>query len=152
MSFAEVRRVLGRPTLVNRRVDYGFRSRYIEYDWGYTRRTVGFIGRGSDLHAVKIGTTLRAQRTPKRVGIGSRVREILRAYPRAACVGRWYDEPDPGTWVWIGRPGAITAFHIAYASNDQPTRLGEVSEILVQERWLETTHTSPGCFPGWQSK
>jgi hypothetical protein len=150
MSLADVVDVLGRPTLVNRRRDYGFGSRYIEYDWGYARWTVGFAGRGNALRVVKIGTTVRAERTPKRVGIGSLVRELLRAYPRAGCTSRWYSDPDPGTWVYIGREGRITAFHVRYNINYEPDRLGRVSEILVQRRWIVDSGRS--CGPEWKTR
>jgi hypothetical protein len=151
MTPAEVFRVLGRPSLINRRIDHGFGSRYIEYDWDYTRWTVGFAGRADSLRASKIGTTLRTQRTPRGIGVGSRVRDILRAYPTAACVGRWYDDPDPGTWVYIGRRPRITAFHVLYNINYEPTRLGRVSEVVVQKDWI-TRSRGRGCGPEWRTR
>ena len=151
MTKAEVVRALGRPQLVNRRLERGFSSRYVEYAWDYTRWTVGFAGRGDDLRVTKVATTLRAQRTPRRIGVGSRVREILRAYPNAACVGRWYSDPDPGTWVVIGRRPHVTAFNILYNSSDEPTRPGRVAEVVVQTDWI-TPSRGRGCGPGWRTR
>ncbi len=62
MSFAQVRRALGRPTGVNKRVRAGF-GQYVEYDWGYGRWTVGLSGRGTAARVSLIATTLRRERT-----------------------------------------------------------------------------------------
>ena len=36
MTPAQVFRALGRTPLVNRRIDFGFGTRYVEYGWDYT--------------------------------------------------------------------------------------------------------------------
>ena len=80
MTFAQVRRVLGKPNVVNRSRRVGF-GRYVEYDWGWGNWTVGFSGRGSNLRVTLIGTTLRRERTRDGVGVGTsaqRMRSALR--------------------------------------------------------------------------
>ncbi len=80
MTFAQVKAALGKPTVVNRRQRTGF-TRYVEYDWGWGRWTVGFSGRGANLRVSLIGTTLRRERTRDGVGVGTsaqRMRSALR--------------------------------------------------------------------------
>lgn len=80
MTFAQVRAVLGKPNVVNKRTRAGF-GRYVEYDWGWGSWTVGFSGRGSNLRVSLIGTTLRRERTRDGVGVGTsaaRMRAALR--------------------------------------------------------------------------
>jgi hypothetical protein len=80
MTFAQVRAVLGRPNVVNKRTRAGF-GRYVEYDWGWGNWTVGFSGRASNLRVSLIGTTLRRERTRDGVGVGvsaERMRRVLR--------------------------------------------------------------------------
>ena len=79
MPLAQVRAVLGRPTLMNRRLRVGF-TRYVEYDWGYGRWTVGFSGRGSAARASLIGTTVRSERTRERVGVGTLQARVQAVY------------------------------------------------------------------------
>ncbi len=70
MTFAQVKAVLGKPTVVNKNRRVGF-GRYVEYDWGWGNWTVGFSGRGSSLRVSLIGTTLRRERTRDGVGVGT---------------------------------------------------------------------------------
>jgi hypothetical protein len=148
MTPAQVFRALGRTPLVNRRIDYGFGTRYVEYGWNYTTWSVGFTGRGNRLRVSKVATTLRRERTAGGIGIGSTVRAILRAYPHAACVGRWYSDPDPGSWVYIGRQPRITAFNIDYVGHGSR---GRVAEVVVQRNWI-TPSRGRGCDPRWRTQ
>jgi hypothetical protein len=126
MTPAQVFRALGRTPLVS----------------------VGFTGSGNRLRVSKVATTLRRERTAGGIGIGSTVRAILRAYPHAACVGRWYSDPDPGSWVYIGRQPRITAFNIDYVG---PGSRGRVAEVVVQRNWI-TRSRGRGCDPNWRTQ
>jgi hypothetical protein len=148
MTPAQVFRALGRTQLVNRRLDYGFGTRYVEYGWDYTSWSVGFTGRPNSLRVSKIATTLRRERTRGGVGVGTTVRALLRVYPNARCVGRWYSDPDPGTWVYIGRRPTITAFNIDYSG---PGSRGHVAEVVVQRDWI-TRSRGRGCGPNWRTQ
>jgi hypothetical protein len=56
MTYAEVRRALGRPQLVNRRQDRGFGNRYIEYLWNYDEWRVGLLGPRGRERVVRVST------------------------------------------------------------------------------------------------
>jgi hypothetical protein len=84
MTEAEVRRTMGRPRfVVNRRAAFGFRS--VEYQYGLAEYTVRLFGRARRLRAVRVGTTLVRERTPRGLGVGSLERTVLRAYPSMRC-------------------------------------------------------------------
>ena len=84
MTEAEVRRAMGKPQfVVTRRAGFGLRS--IEYQYGYAEYTVRLFGRPGRLRAVRVGTTLLRERTPRRVGVGSSERAIRHAYPPLRC-------------------------------------------------------------------
>lgn len=148
MTQAQVFRTLGRPSVVNRRLNFGFGTRYVEYDWGFGTWTVGLTGRRGDLRVTKIGTTLRRERTARRVGIDSTPRALLRAFPNASCVLRVPPNPDPGVWIYVGRRPAITAFSIRYSGN---ARRGKVAEVLVQRQWVGTNR-GLRCPPDWRTR
>jgi hypothetical protein len=83
MTFAQVRRGLGRPMFVNRNVRLPFGGRYVEYVWNYTEWLVGFQTRRGVLRAVRISTISPKERTRDGVGLRSGLRDVLRRYPRA---------------------------------------------------------------------
>ena len=148
MAQAQVFRLLGRPSVVNRRLTYGFGMRYVEYDWGFGTWTVGFTGRRGDLRVSKIGTTLRRERTARRVGVDSTARAVLRAFPNASCVLRVPPSPNPGVWIYVGRRPAITAFNVHYSGN---ARRGKVAEVVVQRQWIGASR-GLRCPPDWRTR
>jgi hypothetical protein len=46
---------------------------------------VTFRYRGGALRAVQVSYSLRGQRTPSRIGVGSTLQQVARAYPHAVC-------------------------------------------------------------------
>ena len=148
MTPAQVFRALGRTPLVNRRLDYGFGTHYVEYGWDYTVWTVGFTGPRHKPRVSKIATTLRRERTSGGVGVGSTVRAIRRAFPNASCAFRVPPSPDVGTWVYVGRRPRITAFNIVYTGN---ARRGRVAEVVVQREWLRPTRARR-CPANWRTQ
>ena len=84
MTEAQVRRAMGRPRfVVTRRAGFGLRS--LEYQYGLAEYTVRLFGPRGRLRAVRVGTTLVRERTPRRVGVGTTERAILRTYPAVRC-------------------------------------------------------------------
>jgi hypothetical protein len=84
MTEAQVRRAMGKPRFVVRRqAAFGVRS--LEYQYGLASYTVRFFGPRARFRAVRVGTTLLRERTPRGVGVGSAERAVLRAYPALRC-------------------------------------------------------------------
>ena len=85
MSASQVTKVLGSDRAVVGHDTYRG-ARYVEYGWGtFSPWTVTFRRRGATLHAVQVGYSLRAQQTPRKVGVGSTLQQVARAYPHAVC-------------------------------------------------------------------
>jgi hypothetical protein len=88
MTFAQVRRALGRPETVMRQRPYGFGGRYAEYAWNGTDWIVAVAGRGDRARVVSVATGLRGERTRiRRVGVGS-TEEAVRRGLGARCFGK----------------------------------------------------------------
>ena len=150
MTLAQVRGVLGRPDAVARRLEYAFGGEYVELQWGGAW-SVGFRTQAGKLRAVRVGTTKTNQRTRTRIGVGSRPREIVAAYPGATCVLREYGKPFPGMWVVVHHmDGRMTAFSLhnkSFGPGSPATR--RVLEVLVQERWYYRS-AELDCGPDWR--
>jgi hypothetical protein len=151
MTPAQVERALGRHTLVNRRQRLGFGTSYVEHYWdlGWT---VGYTGRPGRLRAVRVATMSRTQRTPAGIGVGSRPRDIVRAYPTARCAERYrrYGNVRVGRYVTVrARNGRSTAFVVGtpWYGRDRTHR---VIEVMVATTPLLRGERDWPCPAGWQ--
>lgn len=79
MTLPQVKRVLGKPGVLNKSLRSGFGRRYVEYLWNWGDWTVGLSGRGDNLRVSLIGTTLRRERTRDGVGVGTSARRMRQA-------------------------------------------------------------------------
>jgi hypothetical protein len=161
MTIPRVRRALGGPHLVvYRRHNFGARGRYLELGWELPGRTswepvlwqVGFRSwsRRGALRAVRISTTARRERTRRGIGMGSRIRDIIRAYPHATCVERWPTEPYPGIWFVVEeRSGGMVAFDVA-GRRDDPDAPATVVAAMVQRVWFSKGRGHESCPRGWE--
>jgi hypothetical protein len=153
MTLTQVKRTLGRPYLVSRHEERGFGIRYVEYQWASASWRVGFLGRVGEQRAVRIGTTVRSQRTPEGIGVGSTTKDLARRYgPRVSCVDRDRLRPQPGSWIVLRGPGSsMTAFWLTKANGNgyEPHVRPMVGEVIVQQAWA-TGGTSP-CSSDWQT-
>ena len=84
MTLRQVKKALGSPQLVDTRAQLSGRRGYAEYGWNFSTLWVGFVNTRGRLHAVLIGTDLRAQRTTDGVGVGTTL-ETLRHRYRVTC-------------------------------------------------------------------
>jgi hypothetical protein len=149
MRFAEVRRALGPPQLVNRRVNRGFGQRYVEYLWNYGDWRIGLAGQRGRERVVRIATQRRSERTREGVGVGSSVARLARRYGRIAeCVSNDYNAPDAGTWIVVRGPGSrMTAFWLdAQTVGYGPRRPAVVGEVMVQYAWFKPVRR---CIGDW---
>ena len=86
MTLAQVRRILGPPHLLNRRVKVGFGREHREYVWNWYEWSVGLRGQPGKLRVVRVTTTRRNHRY-RGIGVGSRMRDLVRVFPNAVCRG-----------------------------------------------------------------
>ena len=136
MSLAEVRRALGPPETVNRRVRLGFGRRYVEYGWDYGWWSVGLQGAAGDLRVVRIGTSSPRERTRVGIGVGSHVRDVVRRYPGAQCRR---NHPRGGQWIVLRHSGGrLTAFAVAVG----PLTVGP-PDVERRDRVLEVVVKAP---------
>jgi hypothetical protein len=87
MTFAEVRRALGRPEAVLERQRLGFGAHYAEYAWGGSEWIVAVYGRDDRPRVVSVATGVQRERTRRGVGVGSTERAVRRTLG-ARCAGK----------------------------------------------------------------
>ena len=156
MTVAEVRRILGPPQLLNRRVSLGFGREHREYVWNWFEWSVAFRGAPGGLRTVRVTTTRRNHRY-RGIGVGTRMRDLVRVFPRATCRGF-----HPGeTHVLVRTAGGRQLrFRIVgppprgtgFAPTPGPIR---VAEVIVQEALPPLGVTVPveasgACAPDWR--
>ena len=162
MTLPQVRRALGGPHVsLYSRADFGARGRYAELGWELPGRTawepviwqIGFrsTSRRGPLRVTRVATTARSERTPQRVGIGSRLRDVVNAYPDARCVTRFYHLPHPHTWVVVSGRSGMTAFQVAEREPARAVRTPfYVVAVMVQRAWFTQGPGHDACPPGWE--
>jgi hypothetical protein len=84
MTQAQVRRALGRHTVVNLR-ERRFGLTYLELAYDYSAYTVGFFGAPGKLRVVSVATSLRRERTRNGLGPGTSLRALRRALRGERC-------------------------------------------------------------------
>jgi hypothetical protein len=159
MTLPQVRRAFGPHRVVYRRLDFGARGRYIELGWELPGRVawepvvwnVGFrsTSRRGPLRVTRIGTDARSQRTPQGLGVGSRLRALVSAYPDAECVSRW-GSAHPGAWVVVDGPRGMTAFQVDDKSQGARPTTFFVIGVMVQRAWFSKAPYHERCLSGWE--
>ena len=165
MTLQQVRRAFGGPPpVVYRRDNFGARGRYVELGWEFPGRTawdpvtwqIGFrsASRKGPLLVTRVVTTARSQRTPQSLGVGSRARDIKRAYPEATCVERFYVLPHPYKWIVVDAPGVrggMTAFQVVESDPSRSHRTPfNVTSVMVQGEWFSKGWGHMKCPSGWE--
>lgn len=154
MTQAEVTRVLGRPTYVADSRRLGFGQRYVELQWGYAEWSVGLQGAVGRMRAVMIGTTLRSQRTRSNLGTGSRIRDIVRHYPRATC-SDWAGlrtNSSKERWIVVrNASGARTIFAGVWDGRADPGPV-RIVEVMVQVPASGLAERRVQCARNWRSQ
>jgi hypothetical protein len=152
MSFAEVRRAVGRPQLVNRQLRVGFGRTYVEYAWDYGELTVGFFSQRGRLRAARISTTSPRERTGTGLRLGSRPRDIARRYSNATCR---YKYPPGVEWVTVEHPSGRQTLFVIELDGIGPVRR-RVNEIVVKEPfpeyWSPPSRFDHACPRDWRTR
>jgi hypothetical protein len=162
MTLLAVRRAFGPHRVVYRGLDFGARGRYLELGWERPGRVswepaiwqVGFRSRTRRgvLRVVRVITSSPSQRTAQGLGVGSRPRQIVRAYPNATCVSRAGDIPHKFDWIVVeDRGGGMTAFNLDSSQGyGVDPDLHKVVAVMVQQEWFSKGPGHGRCAPGWE--
>jgi hypothetical protein len=144
MSEAELRRAMGRPrAIVHRQASFGLRS--VEFQYGYADYTVRLVGRPGRLRVVGVGTTLARERTRTGIGVGSRERAVLRAYPSCRCDPMRVSRVAGVVYVGVRNPRTCTLFA---PSGRRTTFMIYLrprwawGEVITLERWQKDARVS----------
>jgi hypothetical protein len=165
MTRPAVRHALGRRhAVVYFQRNFGARGRYVELGWELPGRTswepvlwqVGFRSwtRRGTLRVVRVITDAPSQRTPQGFGVGSRSRNLVRAYPDATCVSR-YGGPHPGRWIVVKGPrGGMTAFRVDDKERGFHPGPYFVFEVMVQRDWFSKggSQIHENCKSDWKDQ
>jgi hypothetical protein len=154
MTREQVGATLGRPRAVSKRRRLGFGAQYLELQWGYAAWTVGFEGRPVALRVVKVATTLRGQRTRTNLGTGSRIRDIVRAYPQATC-SDWpgiHTDSSVGRWIVIAHPKGTRTVFTTLSGGLAAPRPSRVVEVAVQRPSRGLAEQRVRCSANWRNQ
>jgi hypothetical protein len=84
MTAGQLRRAMGRPRFVTRRrASFGLRT--VEWQYGLAAYTVRLAGARNRLRVVRVGTTLRRERTVTGIGPGLPEARVIRTYSSIRC-------------------------------------------------------------------
>jgi hypothetical protein len=153
MTLAQVQHVLGKYRFVNERSQVG-RNGYLEVGWGFGEWTVGFLRQGSTYRTAAVEATVRGQRTPTGVGVGTNIRKVIHDFPQAIC------SASNGLRLLVtSKTGAQTIFIFRSAGeqvNGVPVGKLQfvVSEVDVRTPFRPQPEFSPQnrCRQGWQER
>ena len=157
MSMAQVRRVLGPPQLLNRRVRLGFGREHREYVWNWFEWSVALRGQPGQLRVVRVTTSRRNHRY-RGIGVGSRMRELVRVFPNATCRGYLHLNE---THILVATSGGRQLRFRVVEPRMRRGRVPEgplrVSEVIVQEALPPLGVQIPGqriagCAATWRRR
>lgn len=116
MTLEQVKRALGKPEGVIEREQLGFGRAYTELSWNLTEWRIGFVVEQGRYRVVRIGSSVRGERTREGVGVGSRGKAVERTY-RVRCLQayRRITGWGAGYWCVVGNTNAArTAFVVHF--------------------------------------
>lgn len=132
MSIAQVRRVLGPHESVNYDEQLSFGRRFRELAWNFGEWRIGFIGQAGSLRAGRIEASVRTERTPEGVGVGTPEARVERIYG-TRCYQAWYTTQggNPGAGKWCRVAGGSM-----YLVVDQVCRVSKIGAWTCPgDRW-----------------
>jgi hypothetical protein len=159
MTKKQVERALGRDFIVNKRETVGG-VRYVEYAWEFAHWTVTLkLGRAPA--TVQVATDVLDQHTADGIGMGTKWRAVLRAYPGGRCGWGHHYQPwgDNLEYLVPHKGGTQTMFTFGSITD----RIGahilgyKVVEVRVREPFEQYVEFGPNakpynrCAEGWQN-
>jgi hypothetical protein len=162
MSAASVETTMGGAFIVNKRESVNG-VHYVEYAWDFAHWTVMFAQHGRALSAVQVATDLNTQRTANGIGMGTKWRVVLHAFPGGRCAWGHHYQPWGVNLEYVvpHKGGAQTMFTFGSIVDTTvvPARLVgyKVVEVRVREpfeQYIEFTRDAQPynrCADGWQT-
>jgi hypothetical protein len=159
MTVSQVKHVLGKDAAVNDRETYNG-TQYVELGWNYSTWSIAFAQARAKLRVVQVATTLRSQKTPAKVGVGTAWRQLVRAYPHGLCAfGNSIGLPKDGV---EGRYGSLLEYLVPHRGGTQTIYMlrqdddrYHVFEVHVRRPFTPlgefARDNAFGCRPGWES-
>jgi len=144
MTIAQVERVLGHDRFLNDRD-----GAYNEYPWDYGTFIVGFV-RG---RVVEMSTSLRNQRTTKRIGVGSTWLQLMRAHPGGRCAVNAPGNSPPWVEYLLGHRGGTQTLWVFKPSFNAETPTVRLVAVPIRFRPLPEFNPQPGmlrCAGNWR--
>jgi len=154
MTKAQIERILGSDAIVDDRGAVAGHS-YLELGWNFDSWSVGFVLDKGRYRAVRIGTTMARQRTPKGVGPGARWLKVVKAYAHGLC--SWRYTPPYGLVYLVPHSGGT---QMLFTFRDVPPNVPNpvtfaVGGVVVRTRYQPLPEFAPGyehrCRDGWQT-
>jgi hypothetical protein len=161
MSAARVTKAMGRDFIVNKRETVNG-VHYVEYGWNFAHWTVTFAQRGRALTAVQVATDLNSQHTANGIGMGTKWRAVLHAFPGGRCAWGHHYQPWGVNLEYLvphkGGTQTMFTFGSIVDTSTVPARLVgyKVVEVRVREpfeQYVEFTRDAQPynrCADGWQ--
>jgi hypothetical protein len=158
MTKAEVEGVLGGDAIVDARDNVAGHA-YLQLGWNYDSWSVGFLLQHGRYHAVRIGTSERAQRTRNRIGPGAHWPQVVKAYPNGRCTFLFNPIAGPEGPEYLvehkGGTQTLFAFRLWPRQNDPTSPTYEVTEVVVRSGFEPLPEFGPdwryGCVAGWRA-
>lgn len=165
MTRAQVEAVLGKDAIVNVRTTVA-KTTYLELGWNFSTFSVGFLQQGRTYRVAQVETTLRGERTAKRIGVGSSFTTVAHAYPEAIC-GSYFTSMGSSPYAGVGPGGrhAAAALVVAKERKHLAFLLQPATPHQYFGRWVVygviVRASIPGavdfpprsrCRPGWQER
>jgi hypothetical protein len=169
MTLAQAEHALGKDHLLNGRGTVGDKH-FVEYAWDFASWSAVFVQSGKTLRLAQVMTSKYTQRTATGLGVDSRFKAMVRAYPDARC-GSYYftlgskqttgtgpSERGLGHALVVKRNGAELAFFVKPVNgtpNSYPagyTGPWEVWQVLMRAPVPGEVDPPYHCSSGWRER
>jgi hypothetical protein len=154
MTKAQVERILGGDGLVDERGSVAGHL-YLQLGWNFDSWSVGFLLDRGRYRAVRVGTTVFAERTPQGAGTATPWLKLVKAHPHGICTFR-YTPPYGLEYLVPSKGSTQLLFRLHGVPPDRfYIHTYVVEEVIVRTRYTTWPEFAPDyehrCLDGWES-